>query len=139
MLGNACRARWGPALPGHGANGIGRCREVGPAARAGEKKMARPTERRAFQQKRMATACWAFIVAKSPLAQASKLLGAGSLRSANRLLSTTYPQAMTIARRKPPRRRIADLRCRQHAPKPSDFSPSVPLGGSHSVGWCSHT
>src|SRR5690606_22006984 len=30
------------------------------------KKKARPKVRRAFQQKRMATACWAFIVSKTP-------------------------------------------------------------------------
>ena len=43
--------------------------------------------------KRMATACWAFIVAKRIPRRAAPLLDFGSLRDANmRIQSTAYPQ-----------------------------------------------
>jgi hypothetical protein len=48
--------------------------------------------------KRMATACWAFIVVKSPPLQAAYLLGLRPLRGAN---SKIYPQLINIVARTP--------------------------------------
>jgi hypothetical protein len=64
------------------------------------KKKARPKMRRAFQQKRMATACWACIVAKS-ICQRVRFRGVASRPQGTRegtinSLSTTYQQGRQI-------------------------------------------